>query len=720
MNDNRMRERIQRAVQQRCAPLAPDPFLAARVMRMAEQKGEMKVKKKLSVTMILCIVLMLVAAATVAAVLLSGQEIIDQQAVPVAQQNDGDVRINGKYTHEELAALVALAAENGISLENEAFIREALAKGEGYWEDETIMAICQEAFGGLYYEWSVEERHWFGEKMVEIGFQDVNYDLLPGEGQIPADEARALAVTLLESEFGSLPLADETRYRRQEDFDEAGWYITYYPLNLVDAKYHIYFSHDRSVVETNCTPQLWEVYSEAELMYGIDSTYGYRTLSPEGWSQEGWYTFGQMLPDAIHTDVWSAEHDGYLASTYLLPQEGDITEKEAIAIAEADAGQDVRLTGHGLLLGRGEERIWKVTLLMLDESGERVTRAWEIDAATGEIQHRMTFDGQTMSWARYMLYETYEAVSGDTMTEDDAVSAAIAALQAEYGALTPALDDPSLYGVTVRAHGDGQTYTIIFKAKTLDNGNTSVRVKADGSTKIKYADFGPLTADNLFSRTGYIYDSGMRWDQTTWVEFDRLLDTLPAPTAFAGKLFAATSYPDASVAKITLDEALDIVQLDLGSKADEAISWVLIDAEPHPVWKIRMGTFPANTLFEVDAITGEILDREIYVIQNPDFDHTMKMYTLRSTYMPAALEEFGPERIAMELTVKSDFDAFSYNETIFMDENIYQTTVEGMTVTFTCVDGSHPSYRTTILDNGMDAQIEVFDIPAPEDYGVHG
>ena len=70
-------------------------------------------------------------------------------------------------------------------------------------------------------------------------------------------------------------------------------------------------------------------------------------------------------------------------------------------------------------------------------------------------------------------------------------------------------------------------------------------------------------------------------------------------------------------------------------------------------------------------------------------------------------------RIAMELTVKAHFDAFSYDETVFMNKNCYEITVDGMTVTFKSIDEYLPSYRTTILDGGMDAEIEVFDVPEP-------
>ena len=142
---------------------------------------------------------------------------------------------------------------------------------------------------------------------------------------------------------------------------------------------------------------------------------------------------------------------------------------------------------------------------------------------------------------------------------------------------------------------------------------------------------------------------------------------------------------------------------------------MLIYAETNPVWKIRMGTFPGNTLYEVDAMTGEVVDRELYVCQRDDFDHDMKMFTLRRTYMPAALKEFGPARIAMELTAKSDFDTFSSDETALMNEDYYTVHVAepaadgSITVTFTSVDGLQPSWRTTILDQGVNAVIEKID-----------
>lgn len=716
MDDRRMTQHVHKAVEQRCEALAPDPFLAARVMRMAEEKGERHVKKKLSAGLVICIVLMLLSLTAIAAVLLSGREIVEQQAVPAAQENDGEVRRNEMYSHEELLEVLRIAGENGVSLEGDSHIMEALAKGEGYYEEEVIMAICREAFGGQYYEWTIEEQYWYEDMMVSIGFANRNDVPLPGEGQMPSAEARALALSLLREQYGAeLPLDDPALYRTEESFDSDGWSFIYRPRRIGDKDYSISFDHEGGSVSHREEQHVIAPYTERELKDNIDRVYGYRTYSQYHWGLEGWYAFGQWLPGAERSGAWSAEYDGYLATTYLLPGEGDLTAGEAKSIALEDAGAQFPIQREMLLLGKEDQRIWKVTLTLLNAESERESRTWEIDASTGEILHRMTLDGSTMPWARYMLAETYEAVSRDVMTEDRAVQIAIDKLRTQFGSPQLPLDDPACYDVTVRTVGGGDRYDIIFSPKAIEYGKCYVSVDTDGEAEIKYAHIAPANPDNLHKRMSEVYGSTLRWEQSQWVEFDRMQETLGEPLTFEGKLFAATHYPDASTVKITLDEALDAVQLDLGTRAEDAISWVLIDAEPNPVWKIRMGTFPGNTLYEVDAMTGEVVDRELYVCQRDDFDHDMKMFTLRRTYMPAALREFGPARIAMELTAKSDFDTFSSDETALMNEDYYTVHVAepaadgSITVTFTSVDGLQPSWRTTILDQGLNAVIEKID-----------
>ncbi|MBR2054707.1 MAG: hypothetical protein IJ968_07450 [Clostridia bacterium] len=116
-------------------------------------------KKKLSLGLILILILLLASLSALAVSLLTGQEVVEQNAVPLALGNDTDVRPTETFSHDELVQLVETAAENGITLDENSHIMLALQNGEGYWEEEAIMAICREAFDGLYYEWTVEQRH---------------------------------------------------------------------------------------------------------------------------------------------------------------------------------------------------------------------------------------------------------------------------------------------------------------------------------------------------------------------------------------------------------------------------------------------------------------------------------------------------------------------------------------------------------------------------------
>ncbi|MBQ8906234.1 MAG: hypothetical protein IJY85_07695, partial [Ruminococcus sp.] len=68
MDDNRIREQIHHAVQHHCdhAGVQPNPYLAQRVLNAAHEKGEVRVKKKLSVGFIVTIVLLAVTLCSVA------------------------------------------------------------------------------------------------------------------------------------------------------------------------------------------------------------------------------------------------------------------------------------------------------------------------------------------------------------------------------------------------------------------------------------------------------------------------------------------------------------------------------------------------------------------------------------------------------------------------------------------------------------------------------
>ena len=720
MDEKLLGARITRAVDSHCAHLRTDPDLARRVIHQATRKEPVIVKRKTSVSLALALILMLLTATAVAAVLLTGRELVEQEAVPRAQQNDSGVRPEMDYTYEELQSIILVAQENGITLDDDSSIMRALRQGEGYNEEETIMALCREAFGGLFYEWTTEEKHWFEEMMISIGWATENPYPLPGEGELTCEEARALSVRLLRETYGAdLPLDDRSLYRVEEWYypegdDQSGlhWSFIYRPRFLDGSVYYVNFDNQGGNVWHRCDPWEWGDYTEATLLNRVDHVYNYVNAGSGmiTWDYDAWYAFGQKLAGAVHSATWNEEYDGYAASTYLLPGEGDLTKKQARQIAFTDAGVNDYTSVTEVLLGSGEQRVWKISFVTTEKTGTRKVLSYEIDSQTGGIL-RMDDLTDEKTWARYMLFATYETVRPESsgVSRQEAIDKAIAALRRDLNDDTIPYDDPDCYTITATRNENTGAYWVRFDTRVMEYGRASVDVDSTGTVSIKFANAPGLDGDNLFSRFTDLYGADMDWEQSRWVEFGEAMKQYE-PTSFEGKLFKQTTYLPESAVTVTRDQAMDIAYLDSGKSDINRI--VLIDAQPHPVWKVRVSTWPVTTLYEIDAMTGDILDKELYFIQEPNFDHTMKMYTLRSVYMPAALAEFGVKRIAMELCTKAYVDDFVDDSADRLMSGSYRITVDGMTVSFMAVDPRSDSYIVTVAEDAMSAAIEL--IPGAE------
>ena len=185
---------FQNAVDRRLSGLQENPFLAQRIMNA--EKGEIKLKKKLTLSMVLVIALLLIAVTALAVVLLSPKEIVEQVAVPIAQSNT-----QGNYTYEELKELINALSENGITLDEGSRLMRAFEAGRGYWEKDVIHEICLSAFGADQSAWSIEQRYWYGEMMVAVGAWDSNPYMLPEGEDLTEPEARKLAVNALKKAY---------------------------------------------------------------------------------------------------------------------------------------------------------------------------------------------------------------------------------------------------------------------------------------------------------------------------------------------------------------------------------------------------------------------------------------------------------------------------------------------------------------------------------------
>lgn len=718
MDEKLLSKCITQAVESRCAHLHADPLLAQKVIRAAERKEKPIVRSKMKYGLILALILTLMAATAVAAVLLTGMEVIRQEAVPLAQGNDGQVRPVEEYTYEELLSIVMTAKENGIVLDEDTSVMRALRMGEGYSEEETIMAICREAFGGLFYEWTVEERHFFQDMMIEIGWATENHYPLPSPNDLPSEEIRALAVETIHKHYGEdVHVEDRSLFRRQEDLyrdsvdgvERNTWAFTFYPRTLDESIYHVTLDGQGQWADHNKEPGYnWEVYTEEDLVHRVDSVYNYRYggCGMTTWEYDAWHAFGERLPGANKSDNWDEEYDAYAASKYLLPGEGDITKQQAREIAFADAGVKDYTSVMEILLGRGEQRVWKITFNTAEKTGKNQRLSYEINAQTREI---LRVDDLTTAkaWAAYVLHQTYEGFvqENDGVTHEEAIALAVKTLHEHFGDDTIPYMDENIYTIDARHNPRTGGYTVLFNVKQLGYGRANVTVKADGTTSLVFANPCGLNGDTLFKCYDDVYGSCFDWEQSRWVEFGQAMQQYE-PTSFEGKLFKQTTYVEESAVKLSRDDALDVVWKD--AEADH-ICAILIGAEPNPVWKVRANTNPVTTLYEIDAMTGEILDRELYYIQMPNFDHEMKMYTLRRDFMPAHLAEFGVARVAMELCVKAypnEFEQYGDSPDIFLDESRYATTVDGMTVTFAGYAPSDPSYRVTVAEDAMSANVE--------------
>lgn len=698
MDEKRIRQEIESAVENHCHFLQDDPFLARRILAKVQEKGEIKVKKKLSMGLVLAIVLLLLSLSALAVSLMTGQEVIEKTAVPLALGNDTGIRPSNAFSHDELVQLIETATENGITLDENSQIMLALQNGEGYWEEEAIMAICREAFDGLYYEWTVEQRHWYGNVMVQIGFWSENPNPLPQEGQISAAEARKLALELIGKQQ-NLPLEDTAQYRHTEEFDHEGWYFSFLPRNLTQPACHVSFDHAGEVIDCLITPQHWEKFTEKELMDGMNKIYGYRFGNQLCWEQDAWHVFGQMLPKAEKSEKWTAEYDAYLETTYPLPAEGDMEKAAAQKIAQQKANLAALYESAALMVEKEGRRIWKVTLTGQTDKDESIIVTYEMDAKTGEILLEKPLTDALHFWARYVPYSVYESCIGEMMSRKEALDLAVKAIHSQPDGENIPLLDENCYTYTLQYNEHFSRFTVRFQTKKLEYGSCRVNVNLDGTTKVNQFEKPGLTGDNAYKRFDQVYGSVNDWDQSTWQLLDETMKGLEAET-FEGKLLKSTHYPPADSVKLSQKEALDIVYQTGKKGYVDIIRSVLIDAQPNPVWKAYMADETGCYLIEVDANTGEVVDKMPYKADNYEFDNPVQIYTLRRDYAPAAIQEYGKERMAGIAITKAvaDMELDDPSLPILYDSQ-YKTKVEGDTVTFLPLHEGDPSYVLTFSDN---------------------
>ena len=297
-----------------------------------------------------------------------------------------------------------------------------------------------------------------------------------------------------------------------------------------------------------------------------------------------------------------------------------------------------------------------------------------------------------------------------SMTKEEAIELASQAICAELGNESVPLKDEKYFEIDCRHNPEMTRFYVSFLTKTLDFGTCKATVKAeDKSVRVTKAEKPEVDGDSLYDRYWDLYGSPMTWGQEIWVEFDQMLETMN-PVSFDVLMLKKTVYPEASAVKLSKDEAAKLAAKDCGTKEEYAISYVLIDAKPNPVWKFRICSWEDNVdrLIEVDAVTGEILDREEYKADNYEFDNPIKMYTLHGDYAPAAIEHYGLAYMSAVEVSKRYGDMMLDDPMLpLLDEELYQVYAQEKTVTFKALTDENDTYRVNYDDGYMVKSIEV-------------
>ena len=653
MREDLNRAKMHKAIDSTLSGLNGDPWLFQRVSARAAE-GVTKVKKKLSTGLVLVIVLMLIAAVALAVTLLTHQEVVEQVAVPLAVDNDTGVGVNNTYNAEELAELVRNLNENGITLEENNRIMQSLQNGQGYYEEETIMEICRQAFGGNYYTWTLEQQDWYEGLMVKIGFHETYQTRMPGEGNMKYEDAEAFAFRKIRETYGQdLLLEDRSIWQLSRQFyvenpgdpASAGWSFSLEPKDIDHGQYYVRFSDNDPEGSVSVGADIYDwsqPYTGEELLSHFNAVY---TWNHGQWPQEAWQRLHEMLQGA-EIEPTSREAQALKAfriTEYPVPGEKDISREIAIQKAK-EAIQDTRAALDGAVLTDYEgKRIWMVSFVINPSSEGTADEtaglfAVSVDSATGTLlESRKQGMDDSIAFA-YVPLDAYEKAWEGILRRSEIIQLAINAIREKY----PDLDLMDEEKYEIRAEGY-KKWNVTFKAKDIHLGNVSAVVSMDGIVGEINADTEILNGDNLWKRYGQANGYFGQWEQSVWVRLEEDMSGLK-PLQIGGRLLKATHYPEESSVKIQHGRAQELGMQATGKRTAEVNTCVLVDAQPHPVWIMRILTDePDEPVVGIDAETGDIVFTEQF---KTDYTPQYVLYSMSETWRKMELEMLGAPYMA--------------------------------------------------------------------------
>ncbi|MBR5961822.1 MAG: hypothetical protein IKZ98_12620 [Clostridia bacterium] len=449
MKDKELEMRIQHSLNAELSGLNTTSWQRDKYFENAT--GGYKVKRKLTYGLVLAIVLLLAAATAIAVALLSPREVVEQIAVPMAQENDSDWRVNTEFSPEELAEFIRAANEIGITIDENDDIMQALKNGKGYDEEEAIMEVCRQAFGGTYSFWTLEQKHWFDEMMVAIGFADGPMWSMPGEGELSEEEAKAKLIAAIQDEFGDemyqadydeeMDLADKDKFKLALDYypepakDGTVWHMDAWPRSEERLDYYTAaLDKDGNVLNaiarTRRNPNATEHPAQKPVREAADPAQA--AVQESETEKKGWISLSQLdsitadnileraedvygLTNDWTSEIWASvaeavrempaetmEGKMVKATPWIAWREGLLTLEQAEEQAYRRTGLRMGDTNTACLIDSQPNPVWKFYLI--NYSGDCRDMVVEIDAVTGEITDLDMFMCQNPVESYYRIY----------------------------------------------------------------------------------------------------------------------------------------------------------------------------------------------------------------------------------------------------------------------------------------------------------------------------
>ncbi len=374
---------------------------ASRAAILSKAQGGIKVKKKLSMGLILALTLMLIVIGALAAVILTHKEFVDQVLSPKASESTSE-----SWTQEEMDQILRIAKENGVTLDEEV-LAHLKSRGINY-KEEVMRLFAKEELGFYPSTWSIEDQAWYNQMLVKSGLAQRQTNFVPEGDEISQLKALDIVLSYIRDNFDvSAVVTDTSVYRRHMTYQSYSdnlyskgkqWVIEYQPLDQVHSYYSFKLLSDGTVKEAKRDLGLREEGRPALMTYEVldlyRNTYGDHT----DWTMETWISFHNEVAAAakINSGAVSENLRALLKQRYGLPDSASISKEAAVEAAvkavSSSGGPDEKSLHEEYLatavyLLDDAEPTWKVSFFNQTVIDSRGIHMAEVDARTAAVRH---------------------------------------------------------------------------------------------------------------------------------------------------------------------------------------------------------------------------------------------------------------------------------------------------------------------------------------------